>query len=1063
MEAQYDWHAQDAHQWDTTGRAEGSPPSSASRICNTSLYAMFKMLLLVLMAATAASIFGEAIPSATLSTDVVTVRPIDPHVISRSENERIWRRVALFTNYLGGVPKITVITNHYTELGTGLCYQEADGTWKDAKAEFVVTPDGGAEARRGLHKVRLKPDIYTIGAVQLTLPNGHSMSSAPRGLYLHDPSADKRVLVSSITNSIGTITAPNTVVYSNCFDGFQADLVLKVTPAGFEQDVVLRESLSWVPLQELGLDPASTVLEVWTEFFETPVPEKQITTITARPTPEGTARALSDETLKFGSMKMPRGRAFSQGLSNAIERQSAQDSVPVGKTWREMEDGRRFLIEAARWREILPHFRSLDQGLSGQTNAALLPKLRSTILSSTSSPPALLGGSSVQHAAIQLAENTLTQPPAFILDYSIVNGALPSYVFAPAETYFISGPVTIAGETVLGPGAVLKFADWSTSAGLMFGGTVRCESRAGASCILTAKDDNSVGEVIAGSTGLPIEFYGSPALGFNDDAPPAELKYVRISYAERAIDFDNTGPNRVRHCQIVNAGWAFVLHGNSLTLHNVLSDNSGSLFWGYSFSVYAEHVTAHGGSMMDLWYNDPCTATFINSLLVGIPVCPSGMTCSAPIPSVWLTSEPQPPVFETSLYGAHYLPADSDYRGQGTASIDAQLQEELKHKTTRPPPVTLSGVSSANLTLVPTVARNVGPNFDLGYSYDAVDYLVQGLWLRGSATLLATNGVVVGLNASAGSGIRLDGASKLISEGTPLNLNRFVEMRSVQERSGPSVPYFTTFYREYSAPDAIELRLRFTDLPGRAGLNWHLDTDGGAGIVSWSDCQVIGGGIRSAFTEGINHSFALTNNLLRTTKIDILGSSATQLEFRNNTFIRGPVSLSGGGSAWGVYDNIFDQVSLSASPSVGNSHNAYYLTTPLPSLGPNYVLQSPVNYQQGPLGRFYLPAGSSPLLSGGSRGPAQAALFHHTTRVTQEKEGSKEPDTAVDLGFHYVALQNGSPWDTDKDGVADIYEDRNNNGAWDGELTDWQDSDTDQDGFADGGGLLLKWFLPVTF
>jgi hypothetical protein len=64
----------------------------------------------------------------------------------------------------------------------------------------------------------------------------------------------------------------------------------------------------------------------------------------------------------------------------------------------------------------------------------------------------------------------------------------------------------------------------------------------------------------------------------------------------------------------------------------------------------------------------------------------------------------------------------------------------------------------------------------------------------------------------------------------------------------------------------------------------------------------------------------------------------------------------------------------------------------------------------------------------------------------------------VDLGFHYIALSSGVPYDTDGDSIPDHVEDANGNGTYDpgaGE-TDWQSSNN---GVPGTGGLIV--FTPL--
>jgi len=95
----------------------------------------------------------------------------------------------------------------------------------------------------------------------------------------------------------------------------------------------------------------------------------------------------------------------------------------------------------------------------------------------------------------------------------------------------------------------------------------------------------------------------------------------------------------------------------------------------------------------------------------------------------------------------------------------------------------------------------------------------------------------------------------------------------------------------------------------------------------------------------------------------------------------------------------------------------------------------------GPLGEFYYPStGASTSLTnlidaGSVTNAALAGLYHYTTQTSQ----TKEANTALDIGFHYVALDgNGNPNDYDTDGLPDYFEDRNGNGSVDSGETDWR-------------------------
>jgi hypothetical protein len=76
----------------------------------------------------------------------------------------------------------------------------------------------------------------------------------------------------------------------------------------------------------------------------------------------------------------------------------------------------------------------------------------------------------------------------------------------------------------------------------------------------------------------------------------------------------------------------------------------------------------------------------------------------------------------------------------------------------------------------------------------------------------------------------------------------------------------------------------------------------------------------------------------------------------------------------------------------------------------------------------------------GSCHATNVGLYHFTTTTNQVKEAN----TAVDIGFHYVALapplSTLNPVDSDGDGIPDYLEDRNGNGAVNSGETDPNDA-----------------------
>src|SRR6266404_3645432 len=59
-------------------------------------------------------------------------------IVSRGPHQRVWQTFRYHTNATGFV---TVTTNSYTELGTGICYED-QGRWVDSEELIEILPDG---------------------------------------------------------------------------------------------------------------------------------------------------------------------------------------------------------------------------------------------------------------------------------------------------------------------------------------------------------------------------------------------------------------------------------------------------------------------------------------------------------------------------------------------------------------------------------------------------------------------------------------------------------------------------------------------------------------------------------------------------------------------------------------------------------------------------------------------------------------------------------------------------------------------------------------------------------
>ena len=145
--------------------------------------------------------------------------------------------------------------------------------------------------------------------MELITPDGQRLLSNPMGLSFRDASG-KNVLIAEVTNCIGELVAPNVIVYPSAFDTLKAGIRYTYTKSGFSQDIIFYQNPG--SPSDYGLDPATTVLEMYTEFFSPPAPAIQ-------------SGSDNDQTLTFGKMQMARGAAY-------LPDQNLEE-IPVIKTW----------------------------------------------------------------------------------------------------------------------------------------------------------------------------------------------------------------------------------------------------------------------------------------------------------------------------------------------------------------------------------------------------------------------------------------------------------------------------------------------------------------------------------------------------------------------------------------------------------------------------------------------------------------------------------------------------------------------------------------------------------
>ena len=149
----------------------------------------------------------------------------------------------------------------------------------------------------------------------------------------------------------------------------------------------------------------------------------------------------------------------------------------------------------------------------------------------------------------------------FVLDYSTINTTQTNAILRGDVTYFISANVTLAGSnTTFEGGVVIKSA---TNVSLTVNTPLTWLATAYRPVVMTARDDNSVGETISGSTGNPTtNYYGNPALKITTSN--TQLHHLRVACAEVGVffhDYSAGNSNVVSHAQFVHCHKAIQMNG----------------------------------------------------------------------------------------------------------------------------------------------------------------------------------------------------------------------------------------------------------------------------------------------------------------------------------------------------------------------------------------------------------------------------------------------------------------------------------------------------------------------
>ena len=691
---------------------------------------------------------------------------------SQGGHYRVWERLVEEPGPLG---KTVLRKRSFVECAVGLDYRR-DGQWV-ASEEIVEPILGGAVAQKGPHRVLFLNDLATAGAIDMETPDGKRLLSSFICVSYFDTATGSNVLLGEVKSCLGKVSG-NKVVFEDALTQVRADVVYTYTKAGLSQDVVFRDRLPDSAV--FGLNASSTKLLLYSEFYNPPqaVVHRQA---------HGQVDDPEDQIdeLDFGVTRLVRGKAFGVGGSGS------KHDIPVNKQWR-MIGGRRFLIEEIPLPQVQAELEALPKRQGAAVNST--NALWRTASLELKLPPAL-PQAKAKHTNEMLMANNLSSAPGFVVDWLALNGTTNDFTFAGDTTYFVTGPFIVSAKLTMEGGTVIKYTNTPGSYGsayVLANGTLDCQGEAYKPIVCTDQNDNSVGEVVPGSTGSPL--VGS-YLGLATRDSLQMLRGMRFLYAWVALQSGNG--LILEDSQLVKCDIGLDLYARPLTLRNVLFGQVSVPINGSTplIDVVAEHVTADRiyyfagmnttlGATLERLSLTNCLFTQVTNFIWS-PLNTPAVSSNA---LTWVADASG--VYQAAGAGNYYLADNSPYRNVGTTNVSANVLGLLRTRTTYPPimltnpvsayPFTLlaSATLGADTTFTPQAQRDTGIPA-LGYHYAPLDYLVNNVQAT-NVTVRVSDGAVLGYGTDIG--FWLLGNSSLVCEGSPTRMNGFVRSACVQEQ-----------------------------------------------------------------------------------------------------------------------------------------------------------------------------------------------------------------------------------------------------------------------------------------
>ena len=578
--------------------------------------------------------------------------------------------------------------------------------------------------------------------------------------------------------------------------------------------------------------------------------------------------------------------------------------------------------------------------------------------------------------------------------------------------------------------------------------------------VFTAKDDNTAGENISGSTGTPSGYYANPALSL-PSLGLHQLADFRISYAKAAILAPGTALT-LCNVQLVKCGSGVSVSGTNLVVNNALFLNVATNFslTGTGAGVTANNVTFNNSLFLASPTNYPtgCYLQLTNCILASVTNVAG--TVSGGYNGFYRTTMIGVNPVTNIFYPFQQVGGASCYLNNGCAFINAGIiyvdpndLNQLLTRTTHPPLVYSNLTLSGATTFSPQALRDTSGSPDLGYHYDSLDYVFGGINAYSNVTFTA--GTALGyfeLPGSGGAGYGLSIYDHVVvalngTESQPCTVVRYSTVQEGgtglwQDKGWLAAIAGQSLSGGYgmSAGNAAQVSTTFTRHAALSGdPNTYREYNALLKLV----------GNNSEFWVGNSGAywmfFSFTNCLFDRAGFAVQGGNPAICGMRNCTMHGGFIIMDKYGGTWPVWveDCAFDKTTFQVDDNSGGNTNITYCdfnafvtnANRLPMHGTHDVTNLlSFNWQTSWLG-YYYQTNISPLIDKGSTTADQFGLYHFTTQTSQ----MKETNSVVDIGYHYVALDAfGNPIDTDGDGIPDYVEDTNGNGIFDaGDLGDW--------------------------